>query len=58
MAKSYVADGALFKDAPINDGKVRPIMHVALTVCGVNLNLAVWPKKGKSERDGLLASHG
>ena len=45
MAKNYVADGALFKDAPINDGKVRPIMHVALTVCGVNLNLAVWPKK-------------
>ena len=45
MAKNYVADGALFKDAPIKDGKVRPIMHVALTVCGVNLNLAVWPKK-------------
>ena len=45
MAKNYVADGALFKDAPINDGKVRPIMHVALTVCSVNLNLAVWPKK-------------
>lgn len=45
MAKNYVADGALFNDAKINDGKVRPIMHVALTVCGVNLNLAVWPKK-------------
>lgn len=49
MAKSYVADGALFKDAPLNDGKVHPIMHIALTVCGVKLNLAVWEKAvGKS----------
>ena len=45
MAKAYVAEGALFRDAPVNDGKTRPVMHVALTVLGVHLDLAVWPKE-------------
>lgn len=45
MAKAYVAEGALFRDAPVNDGKTRPVMHVALTVLGVKLDLAVWPKE-------------
>ena len=45
MAKAYVAESALFRDAPVNDGKTRPVMHVALTVLGVKLDLAVWPKK-------------
>lgn len=41
---NHIADGALFRDAPKNDGKVHPVMHIALTVSGVKLNLAVWPK--------------
>lgn len=41
---NHIADGALFRDAPKNDGKVHPVMHIALTVAGVKLNLAVWPK--------------
>ena len=45
MAKSHIADGALFKDPAINDGKVHPIMHMTLNVLGVNLNIAVWPKE-------------
>lgn len=45
MENAYVAEGALFRDAPVNDGKTRPVMHVALTVMGVKLNLAVWPKE-------------
>lgn len=49
MAKNCIAAGALFRDAPISDGKTRPVMHVALDVCGVKLTLAVWPKEtGKS----------
>jgi hypothetical protein len=36
-------DGALFKDAPANDGKKHPIMHLALEVLGVRMNVAVWP---------------
>ena len=36
-------DGALFKDAPANDGKRHPIMHLALEVLGVKMQVAVWP---------------
>jgi hypothetical protein len=36
-------DGALFKDAPANDGKKHPIMHLALEVLGVKMQVAVWP---------------
>ena len=36
-------DGALFKDAPVNDGKRHPIMHLAIEVLGVKMNVAVWP---------------
>ena len=36
-------DGALFKDAPVNDGKRHPIMHLALEVLGVKMHVAVWP---------------
>lgn len=49
MARNCIAAGALFRDAPISDGKTRPVMHVSLDVCGVKLTLAVWPKEtGKS----------
>ena len=36
-------DGALFKDEPRNDGKRYPIMHLALEVLGVKMQVAVWP---------------
>ena len=36
-------DGALFKDAPANDGKRHPLMHLALEVLGVKMQVAVWP---------------
>lgn len=36
-------DGALFKDEPKNDGKRYPIMHLALEVLGVKMQVAVWP---------------
>ena len=36
-------DGALFRDAPANDGKRHPIMHLALEVLGVKMQVAVWP---------------
>lgn len=36
-------DGALFRDAPATDGKTHPIMHLALEVLGVKMNVAVWP---------------
>ena len=36
-------DGALFKDAPANDGKRHPIMHLALEVLSVKMQVAVWP---------------
>ena len=38
-------DGALFKDAPANDGKKHPLMHLALEVLGVRMNVAVWPSE-------------
>lgn len=40
-----IAKGALFKDPPIKDGKAHPLMHIALEVLGVKLNLAVWPQE-------------
>lgn len=40
-----IAKGALFKDPPIKDGKPHPLMHIALEVLGVKLNLAVWPQE-------------
>lgn len=49
MARNNIASGALFKDAPIQDGKTHPIMHIALEVLGVNLDLAVWPAKTSSK---------
>lgn len=49
MARNHIASGALFKDAPIKDGKTHPIMHITLEVLGVNLNLAVWPAQTSSK---------
>lgn len=36
-------DGALFRDPPANDGKRHPVMHLALEVLGVKMQVAVWP---------------
>jgi len=36
-------DGALFRDEPKNDGKRYPVMHLALEVLGVKMQVAVWP---------------
>jgi len=36
-------DGALFRDPPANDGKRHPVMHLALEVLGVRMQVAVWP---------------
>lgn len=38
-------DGALFRDAPVNDGKRHPVMHLALEVLGVKMQVAVWPSE-------------
>ena len=40
-----IAKGALFQDPQIKDGKAHPLMHIALEVLGVKLNLAVWPQE-------------
>ena len=46
-------DGALFKDEQRPaDGKRYPIMHLALEVLGVNMNVAVWPAE-KSKGKGV-----
>jgi len=36
-------DGALFRDQPKADGKRYPVMHLALEVLGVKMQVAVWP---------------
>ena len=36
-------DGALFRDPPATDGKRHPVMHLALEVLGVKMQVAVWP---------------
>ena len=45
-------DGALFRDAPVNDGKRHPVMHLALEVLGVKMQVAVWPSE-KSAAKGI-----
>lgn len=40
-----VIKGAAFQNAKVEDGKVHPIMRLALEVCGVKMNVAVWPQK-------------
>lgn len=46
-------DGALFKDEQRPaDGKRYPIMHLALEVLGVKMNVAVWPAE-KSKGKGV-----